>query len=139
MNRKYTSHTSGLFLIELILAVFFFSIAGAVCLQLFVKAHLLSKEAGLLAVSVNECSDAAEIIRSADSYPEVEKRLKTAYPDGVLQTNGFEFSYESGCVLHLIWEHSAGQIHAEISYLAEDASEAVYTLNIDHLLTGESP
>lgn len=41
---------SGLFLIELILSIFFFIIAMAVCLQLFVKAHTLSNDA----VSMNQ-------------------------------------------------------------------------------------
>ena len=43
MNRHDTSK-SGLFLIELILSIFFFIIAMAVCLQLFVKAHTLSQD-----------------------------------------------------------------------------------------------
>ena len=38
------SSKSSLFLIELILAIFFFIIAMAVCLQLFVKAHTLSND-----------------------------------------------------------------------------------------------
>lgn len=36
-----TTSKSALFLMELILAIFFFSLASAVCIQLFVKAHLI--------------------------------------------------------------------------------------------------
>ena len=36
-----TTSKSALFLMELIIAIFFFSLASAVCIQLFVKAHLM--------------------------------------------------------------------------------------------------
>ena len=43
MNTRTTSK-SALFLMELILAIFFFSLASAVCIQLFAKAHLLGED-----------------------------------------------------------------------------------------------
>lgn len=43
MYKKATSKSS-LFLMELILAIFFFSLASAVCIQLFTKAHLLGMD-----------------------------------------------------------------------------------------------
>lgn len=44
---KYQRHnnTSSLFLLELILAVLFFSVASALCIQIFTKAHLMSHDA----------------------------------------------------------------------------------------------
>jgi hypothetical protein len=42
--RKHYSSKSGLFLIELILSIFFFIIATAVVLQLFVKSHFISED-----------------------------------------------------------------------------------------------
>lgn len=139
MTHKYTSHSSSLFLIELILAILFFSIASAVCVQLFVKSHSLSKKAELLAISVNECSDAAEIIRSADSFTEIEKRLKEAYPDALSTENGLHIPYENGCQMNLYWEHPSGKILTEISYIQISTSETIYELKIEHLLTGERP
>ncbi len=45
MNKnKSKASKSSLFLLELILSIFIFAIAGSVCVQLFVKAHLLSVE-----------------------------------------------------------------------------------------------
>lgn len=43
MNKHYASR-SGLFLIELIFSIFFFIIAAAVILQLFVKSHFVCKD-----------------------------------------------------------------------------------------------
>ena len=37
---------SGSFLMELILSILFFSVASAVCIQLFAKAHLLDQKTG---------------------------------------------------------------------------------------------
>ncbi len=42
MKNRNSSRT-GLFLMELILAVLFFSLAGAICVQLFVNSHIVSQ------------------------------------------------------------------------------------------------
>ena len=45
MKRKPTANPSSLFLLELIFAILFFSVASAVCVQIFVKSHTLSTQA----------------------------------------------------------------------------------------------
>ena len=59
---KYQRHnnTSSLFLLELILAVLFFSVASALCIQIFTKAHLMRQDARDLNFAVNEVSSMAE-------------------------------------------------------------------------------
>lgn len=59
---KYQRHnnTSSLFLLELILAVLFFSVASALCIQIFTKAHLMSQDARDLNFAINEVSSMAE-------------------------------------------------------------------------------
>ena len=59
---KYQRHnnTSSLFLLELILAVLFFSVASALCIQIFTKAHPMSQDARDLNFAVNEVSSMAE-------------------------------------------------------------------------------
>ena len=61
---KYQRHnnTSSLFLLELILAVLFFSVASALCIQIFTKAHLMSQDARDLNFAVNEVSSMAELM-----------------------------------------------------------------------------
>lgn len=63
---------SGLFLMEMLFAILFFSVAGAVCLQLFAKAHLLSRDATLLNEAVVSCQSAASILEAEgmDALPE---------------------------------------------------------------------
>lgn len=70
MIRKSRPRSSSLFLMELILAILFFSVAGAVCVQLFIKAHLLSRDSVVLTRAVNVCTNAAEqFSASPDSFP----------------------------------------------------------------------
>ncbi|SHK45070.1 type IV pilus modification PilV family protein [Hespellia stercorisuis] len=62
MMKLGRAKSSNLFLLELIIAILFFSIASAVCVQLFVKSHLLSVETSQLNQAVNLASGAAESV-----------------------------------------------------------------------------
>lgn len=81
MIRRNRAQSSSLFLMELILAILFFSITSAVCVQFFVKSHLLSKESKTLSQAVGECSGIAEIISVSDSADAVASLLRDRYPD----------------------------------------------------------
>lgn len=68
MNRIYRQQTSksGLFVMELILAILFFSFASAICIQVFAKAHLISTKSSDLTAAMAEVQSAAEILKSSD-------------------------------------------------------------------------
>lgn len=68
MIRKNRPRSSSLFLMELILAILFFSIASAVCVQIFVKSHLLSQDAEALNRAVTICSNTAEELSASDDW-----------------------------------------------------------------------
>jgi len=140
MTHKYTSHKSSLFLLELILAILFFSIASAVCVQLFVKSHLLSKQAEILSIAVNECSDAAEIIYSADTKTEMQKRLENAYPDIQGMDDQLKIPYSTTHQTKINYELSENDSKISVSILFENISskEVVYELNIIHYLQEDS-
>ena len=53
---------STLFLLELIIAIFFFSVASTVCIQLFAKSHLLSKQ------TINENHAVTQTQNLAESF-----------------------------------------------------------------------
>lgn len=82
MVHRSRARSSSLFLIELIIAIFFFSVASAVCVEFFVKSHLMSRDSGALAHAVNECSGAAEIICTADDLENGLYLLRQQYPEG---------------------------------------------------------
>lgn len=81
-------HRSSLFLLELILVIFFFSLASAVCIQLFVKAHLTERETEALNRAIPLAESAAE------AYHKVSGRLEelgTLFPEGRLNEAGDSF------------------------------------------------
>ncbi len=82
MVHRNRARSSSLFLMELILAILFFSVASAVCVQFFVKSHLMSRESGVLTNAVNECSGIAEIICTTDSLSEGVRLLRLQYAEG---------------------------------------------------------
>ncbi len=59
MKRESSSKTS-LFLMEMIISILFFAIVGAVCIRLFVSAHLLAKESADLSQATLIATDLAE-------------------------------------------------------------------------------
>ena len=139
MTNNHSSHRSSLFLLELILAILFFSIASAVCVQLFVKSHLLSKDAQNLSFAVGECSNVAEIIYSADTKDDVLKRLKNAYPDASYLDHTFTVFYETGHTMNTTCDFSSAQedcpmMQANISFVCNSNQETIYQLNITHQL-----
>lgn len=77
---KYQRHnnTSSLFLLELILAVLFFSVASALCIKIFTKAHLMSQDARDLNFAVNEVSSMAEQM-PADSLQDAAAYYDSSY------------------------------------------------------------
>ncbi len=80
MIHKNRARASSLFLMELIIAILFFSAASAVCVQLFVKSHLLSQDAEELSHAVNECSGVAEVAEASDGAADCTTTLKGLYP-----------------------------------------------------------
>ena len=54
MKHRNRAKSSSLFLLELVLAILFFSLASAVCVQFFVKSHILSRDAQRLNHAVSE-------------------------------------------------------------------------------------
>ncbi len=60
------SKRSSLFLLELILAIGFFCIASAVCVQIFVKSYTIEQESSALNHAVHLATSAAETFRHSD-------------------------------------------------------------------------
>lgn len=57
---RNNSSKTGLFLMELIIAILFFSLAGAICVQLFIQSHIISNKSVTLNHSVLWVQNVAE-------------------------------------------------------------------------------
>lgn len=64
MNK--TSSRTGLFLMELIIAILFFSLAGALCIQMFVKSHMISQSSTRLNHGVLWAQNTAEAFQGCN-------------------------------------------------------------------------
>ncbi|WP_029072910.1 hypothetical protein [Kandleria vitulina] len=63
---------SSLFLMEIIFSLLFFSIAGSICVQLFIKSHIISQETKYLSHANMIANNIAETYRAhtlTDHYP----------------------------------------------------------------------
>lgn len=74
---------SSLFLMELIIAILFFSLASTVCIQLFVKSHLLSRQTVNQNHAVIQAQNLAEIFLASDGDP---ARMRTFFPGEAADT-----------------------------------------------------
>lgn len=144
---KYQRHnnTSSLFLLELILAVLFFSVASALCIQIFTKAHLMSQDARDLNFAVNEVSSMAEQISADTLHPDTAASSddtasdpSTQMPDDSLQDAAayYNSSYAS-CekadavyVLTVHYEPEDTLLKAHISMDTVADNRNIYTLDV---------
>lgn len=60
------SSRSGLFLLELMIVILFFAVTSAICMNLFVKAHLTSAAGSELTAAVREVQSVAELFKAVD-------------------------------------------------------------------------
>ncbi len=87
MKKQMTHSRSSIFLMEIMIAILFFSLVSAVCLQIFVRSHSLSRETSSLNMSVSLCSSVAEIIKSAEDPGDAMETLKDEYPLSSIDNN----------------------------------------------------
>ena len=84
MKKNYASRSS-LFLIELIISIFFFIIAAAICMQLFVKSHTISQETVAINNAIIWTQNLSEVfINENGDFPKVKEYFsseKNMYTD----------------------------------------------------------
>lgn len=75
---------SSMFLMELIIAILFFSLASAVCIQLFAQSHLISRETVNQNYAISHAQSLAEIWYATEGDPEKMQSLlkNTSTADG---------------------------------------------------------
>ncbi len=96
MNRSSNSH-SRMFLMEMMFAILFFSLAGAVCLRMFAASRRMSVSAAELNMAVNQAGNAAELLKN--SYRTNASRfpgcILDEYPDAAADGAGITVYYDT--------------------------------------------
>ena len=91
MTTREKKGGSGLFLMELIIVLFFFLLTTAVCIQVFAKAHLISRSSLELSHAQNQCASAAEVFCGTDGSPEA---FLEKFPEGTKAGSEIETFYD---------------------------------------------
>lgn len=147
MKHRNRAQSSSLFLLELILAILFFSLASAVCVQFFVKSHLLSRDARNLNYAVNECSGIAEIINASNGTADALNLIQQAYKNAKTESgNGSSICVyyndrfapcgpaDSAYKLLTALTEEDGILTAYISMDQADLETPIYQLTVKHHL-----
>lgn len=131
---KYQRHnnTSSLFLLELILAVLFFSVASALCIQIFTKAHLMSQDARDLNFAVNEVSSMAEQISAGTLHPDTAASSDdTAASSGDTAASSDDTASDpSTQISNDAWQDDTA--YYDSSYAPCEKADAVYVLTVHY-------
>ena len=131
---------SGLFLLELILSVLFFSLSSVICVQMFVKSHNLSKESKELNNSVILCESMADTFYATegDLLQMTELLSGSSLPkDNVICMffdEAFNITGESSAVYKLSGtcdtDNLLKLLNIELTEISQD--KTVYTLSIKY-------
>ena len=129
--RTQGNRGSKLFLMELIIAIFFFSVIVTICVQLFAGAYTMSVHSRELVQSVNLASNVAEYYRVWD-WQEV-------FPQGEWQGNRWQIAYDKSWqpdkdrvqyILRLDLDSRDGLHGAKITISDEAAGRVIYELPV---------
>ena len=69
--KRTPAKRSSLFLLELIIAILFFSLTSAVCVQIFVRAHLISRQTSEQNMALEKISGVTEVFLAGDSIQDL--------------------------------------------------------------------
>lgn len=141
MSRRESSK-SGLFLMELIILILFFSIAGAICVRLFVSAHTRAADSANLNKAVLAAQSAVEAYKGSGQPGETFQELlgAKADADGVYQVY-YDEAWQAAeteapafvMVIRISEESGVGQ--ADVSIVQQGRLEnPIYTLTAKKLL-----
>lgn len=133
---KNTSRHSSLFLLELIAAIFFFCLAGAVCIRFFVKSHTLSQDTRNLDMAVNQASSVAELFQAEDDF---SAALLKYYPDVEISGDNtiFTIYYDENFSLTVTLKEKEEFILASIQVLQRSDNKEIYTLQTEKYISGK--
>lgn len=89
---KQPSRRSSLFLMELMIAILFFTLASTVCVRFFVKSHTLNIDSKNLSHAVSIATSTAEIFRTSENAPNI---LSQQFPEGIATDTSYRIYYDS--------------------------------------------
>lgn len=123
--RTRNNNGSKLFLTELMLSIFLFSVITAVCVQLFVEAYTMSRRSENLTQAVNAAANVAECFSVWDMEQESWSRF---FPQGSWNQDTWQLLYDEA------WQpcKENGQYLLEMKLVKEGAFHEAYITVTDN-------
>ncbi len=103
MNKRFRNSGTSLFLMELMVAILFFSVASAVCMQLFARAHLIDLKTRNMNRAISVAQTQIEEIRGREEVPALPVTGNTIYYDSdwnVVMDENAPFVCKVTCLTH---------------------------------------
>lgn len=117
--RERKRNGSKLFLTELMIAIFFFAVVIAICIQLFSNSYTMSRDSRRLTEAVNISSNLAEYYYGWDGERD---SLTAAFPMGHYEDESFIIEYDDD--FHEV--ASGGRYYARVDFSREGRLETAY-------------
>ena len=135
---------------ELIIAICFFAITSAVCVQVFVRAHLISSQTTDLNHAIAQAQSMAEAFDACGGLPDaIGKLYPEGYYDGQTLTVAFDDQWQllsdrdsAAYILVLAWDQAAetipegGLISADITIKKAADGAQIYSLTVKKFAEG---
>ena len=126
MGERIRPTRSGLFAIELLIAVGIFSLCAAICVGLFVRSEIMSQDSADLDLAVTKARSAAECFKAVGGDLEETARLT----GGELAQDVLHLRYDENFELVLTPVQGNGYISAVLSVRRTDADEEILVWDI---------
>ena len=126
MGERIRPTRSGLFAIELLIAVGIFSLCAAICVGLFVRSEIISQDSADLDLAVPEARSAAECFKAAGGDLEETARLT----GGELVQDVLHLRYDENFELVLTPVQEDGYISAVLSVKRTGTNEDILVWDI---------
>ena len=130
---KYRPPKSSVFFLEIMLNILFFAVLATICIQLLLKAHILSKNALILNHAVSCCTSIAEVYQSKEDGKEM---IMVLYPNAIALNKTILFYFdenylpctESDSIYRAVLEYDEIQHTAQVSFYPKNSHVPIYIL-----------
>ena len=132
-----SSSKAGLFLIELIIVIAFFSFASAICMRLFVYSHIIGDKSENLNMALNASQSVAECFRTTGGDKEhILELLPGSAPNGddqliIIYDKQWQPSSDGDFLLLLQIEHNGPMATGNITVM-DAAGDELHTLVVQY-------
>ncbi len=120
---------SSLFLLELIIAILFFSLSAAVCVKLFSHSYLKTKESEYRSSAVLHAQTALELFRSAEGdMTDIIEVLDATFVEEGMYICYLDVSTKEDCLMTLTVSGTEDLPRLDVAVIPLGWEEAVYTV-----------